>query len=469
VFYDQVIKHKVTDRGNCYGMSLLSLMMLKHGGHMGYCLPIPQYSGDPSDSVPNENLGAGPTDPMLRRAINIMHCHQVNVPTLQLFLGVIGQNKNRDASFALAEFQQAQMQSDPTLVCITKDLNPSGKAHTMVAYEAKDLGGGDIGLFVYDPFRSWGEPGHRSWYLTKQNFIKITGNTWSFVMRSGNTWSGAPWTGGNIVIVPISVTGPHARSPASMGDQIIGTILNTVFVSGGDADIEQVADDAGKRLFRPGTRELDTDPSTGMMTMLPFYPSGQEAPGAPEGTAIFSLGRASNLSVTVRAGDAGYTLAVGGPRHRITVRALGGRGADVVSFREAGSVSQSLEVRNLRGSSEYDIQLIQSDPAQQQTRVLRASRAVVPGGASLTVSPDDAHRALTLSADAPIRYDLELRVTTPKGTDALTRRELRQDEGVTRTVRPGDWKYLGATELLETTVPSVRAVRGGAGRPNSGG
>jgi hypothetical protein len=35
LFYDQVYKSELSKKGNCYGMSLLSLMILKKGGHLG--------------------------------------------------------------------------------------------------------------------------------------------------------------------------------------------------------------------------------------------------------------------------------------------------------------------------------------------------------------------------------------------------------------------------------------------------
>src|SRR5258708_17959433 len=46
LFYENLYKSKLSESGNCYGMSLLSLMILQNGGHLGYCAPIPQYSGD---------------------------------------------------------------------------------------------------------------------------------------------------------------------------------------------------------------------------------------------------------------------------------------------------------------------------------------------------------------------------------------------------------------------------------------
>ena len=120
LFYDQIYQSELSKEGNCYGMSLMSLMMVKKGGHLGYCLPITQYSGDVFG-----NPSTGPSDPGLKRAINIMHGHQVNVPTLQHILDIIGKNKNRDAKYAFESFQFYKLKNDPTLVSITKSVNPS--------------------------------------------------------------------------------------------------------------------------------------------------------------------------------------------------------------------------------------------------------------------------------------------------------------------------------------------------------
>jgi hypothetical protein len=57
IFYEQVYKSKLSADGNCFGMSLLNQMILKYGGHLGYCAPVTQYSGDPTSTA------MGPTDP----------------------------------------------------------------------------------------------------------------------------------------------------------------------------------------------------------------------------------------------------------------------------------------------------------------------------------------------------------------------------------------------------------------------
>src|SRR4029453_10098062 len=63
LFYDQVYKSKLSADGNCFGMSLLDSITQKDGGHLGFCAPVTQYSGDPTSAA------MGPTDPTLRRAI----------------------------------------------------------------------------------------------------------------------------------------------------------------------------------------------------------------------------------------------------------------------------------------------------------------------------------------------------------------------------------------------------------------
>ena len=85
---------------------------------------------------------------------------------------------------------------------------------------------------------------------------------------------------------------------------MIGQILNELFLTGSSGDIEQVTDDRGKRLFVPGSFEVDTDPSTAMLSMVPWAPSDQGAPDAFPATVLFHLGRSgSTLNVSVRAAE----------------------------------------------------------------------------------------------------------------------------------------------------------------------
>jgi hypothetical protein len=443
VFYDKVYKTELAKEGNCFGLSLLSLMILKKGGHLGYCVPIPQYSGDAFGD-------AGPTDPGLKRAINIMHGHQMNLPVLQHVLEIIGKSKNRDGAYALERLQFYKLKNDPTTVTVMKSLVPSDGSHTMAAYDADPPGSGNRKIWVYDPNRSWADPAQRAWYTSGSNHITVNGTSWQFEMVDGTIYSGSPSSGGNLLIIPISVSGPHSRSPASMGDQAIGQIITTIFVSGSDAKIEQVTDGQGRRLFSPGTMEIDTDPATGMVKMLPWYPSdqGRVRPGAP--LFFFHLGgSAGTLNIKVTAGEQGYQLRALGPRGMITVAARGGKGSEQVTLRHAGTLEPQLVLTNERGASDYDVHFAHIAQPRERVHVLRARNLRAPQGATVELGAVDRSRALSLaSPTAEIAYDVELRAMTRRGEEVLSRPGSGQNAADTRIVRPSNWYDLKARGVI---------------------
>jgi len=447
LFYDQVYKDKLSANGNCYGMSLLSLMILKKGGHLGYCVPIPQYSGDIF-------AGGGPSDAALRRAINIMHGHQVNLPTLQWILDIIAQSKNRDGAFAYSVWQDTKLKKDLALISITETLNPADGGHTLVAYDAQDLGGGNRRIYVYDPNRNWANPGMagRGWYTSGQNFVQINGSSWTFTMAgTSGVWSGSPASGGNILITPASVSGPHSRSPASLGDQIIGKVLTQLLLTGAAAKIEQVTDANGKRLFRPGTFEVDADPSTGMLNMIPWIPSDQVERRRDLGHMFFRLGGPSSaLTVQVRGGDAGYTLWTGGPRNQVMVKSRGGRGTDQITLLEPGAAGSRILLHGRRDAEEYDVQFVQATAARDRVHILRSSRLRIPNGDRVTLSAADYSQVLEIESHAgTIHYDLELQTLTRQGVETLVKRSITQQAGALQTFRPRDWSDLKSRDVIE--------------------
>jgi hypothetical protein len=445
LFYEQVYKSKLSADGNCFGMSLLNLMIQKNGGHLGYCAPVSQYSGDPTSSA------MGPTDPGLRRAINVMHGHQVNLPTVQFLLNIFAQHFNRDGAYAVDQLNYWQSRGDLTLVSITKDINPSDGGHTLIAYRAVDLGGGNKKIFVLDPNRTWGSTTDQAWYNSESNFIQITNHAWSFDM-GGSTWSGDPGTGGNIVITPASVTGPLSRSPASLGDTIIGNLLNTLLLTGDDPHVEQVTDARGRRLYKPGTSELDTDPSTGMLNLLPWFLSDQRNPRhQPGGVLLFQLGEsAAALRISVSAGPGGYTLRSMGGRTIVAVTARGGMGSDAITIRLPGTANATVSLENRRGATDYDVTFTRAAVPRQQVRVLSCARLRINGQGAAEVGLASAGNALQISASqASLRYDLALNNITRQAQSTLARSEVSQEPGASRTVQPREWQKLKDTQVLE--------------------
>lgn len=461
LFYHQAYETALSAAGNCYGMSLLSLMMLDKGGHLGYCLPIAQYSGDIFNSG---DAAMGPDDAMLKRAINIMHGHQVNLPTVQYFLQIFAQHHNRDAAFAYQTLVDSQLKKDLTLVSITQGLNPSDGGHTLVAYKGEDLGGGSRRIYVYDPNRTWANPdgANRGWYQNAQNFIEISNTSWKFTMAGTiGVWQGDPGSGGNIVIVPISTTGPHARSPASLGDQIIGKILNELFLSGQSASVTQVSDAQGRRLFTPGTLEVDTDPSTGMLTMMPWYRSDAAGDQRNAATVLFRIGAGGGaLQLEIRAGDSGYALRSAGQRSQLVLTARGGTGTDLVTIDEPAIGAPRVAVENRRGTAEYDLEFTQAARPGQPMRIMTVRSLKVPDQAVADFQVADRQQALIVhTAAAALRYDLELTSVTRDGRDSLIRRHVVQPAETSQFVRPRHWNDLAHQEVLERLSPRGTEAR----------
>jgi hypothetical protein len=453
LFYEQLFKSQLSKDGNCFGMSLLNLMIQRNGGHMGYCAPVTQYSGDPNPDV-DVSLGTGPTDMMLRRAINVMHGHQVNLPTVQFFLDIFAKHFQRDGAYAFDQFNYWwQSRGDLTLVSITPTWNPADGGHTLIAYRAEDHGVGNRKIFVLDPNRTWGSTADQSWYTNGENSIQITNHAWSFKMRSGTTWSGDLASGGNIVIIPASVTGPLSRSPASLGDTVIGQLLNTLLLTGDGARIEQVIDGQGKRLYKPGTSEIDNDPTTGMTNMIPWFLSDQGGSKRHQIGAVmlFQLGSSGGaLHVTVSAGTGGYTLRSMSGRTITSVTARGGTGTDLLTIRNPGTAVATVALENQRGASDYDVTITRARVPHTQIRVLSASRLRISGAGAIEVGLTNAGEALQISSgQASLRYDLALTQITRRGREALTRSEVSQDPGAARTVQPQNWQQLKGAQVVE--------------------
>jgi hypothetical protein len=393
---------------------------------------------------------------MLRRAINIMHGHQVNLPTVQFLRNIFAQHLNRDAQYAYDQFDYWRSRGDLTLVCITSDLNPSDGGHTMVAYMAQDLGGGSKKIFVLDPNRTWGSATDQAWYNSESNFIQINNHGWSFDLGgTTGTWSGDPTSlsGGNLVILPISVTGPHSRSPASLGDTVIGQLLNTLLLTGDAPKIDQVTDASGKRLYKPGTFELDTDPATGMVNTLPWFISDQRARGQSNSVVLFHMGQSGGaLRLSVRAGPGGYTLSSMGGRTALAVTARGEARSDVITIRSPGTAQTGVVLENPLGTAAYQVQFTRTEIPGQRVRVMTSSQLQSAEGGSVEVGLSNQAGGLRMSSgSAALQYNLELASITGQGRDVLAKSGVTQQSGTALTVFPRDWRNLRATDVLERT------------------
>jgi hypothetical protein len=224
-----------TGGGNCFGLSLLSLMMNKYGGYYGYCAP-------PISHITSLDPNGVPLDTQLKRAINIMHGRQLSLAAIQMYIDQAAGGHSQNATYGVSLAKQNIAKEGPVLVCITKELLPDKGGHTMIAYKVTDHGPGKHRIWLVDPNRIWADTSatNRGWYMGDSNYINVDGTNWTFRMAGKLTdWptndddevAGGSLGEGHLVIMPISVVGPPGRTPTSMGLSVL-SILTKIIIWG---------------------------------------------------------------------------------------------------------------------------------------------------------------------------------------------------------------------------------------------
>jgi hypothetical protein len=190
---------------------------------------------------------------------------------------------------------------------VTKTLNPSDGGHAMIAYAVS----GDK-IMLVDPNRVWANTnaGHRDWYDGDSNYIACTSGGWIFEMKGIDIW---PSPKGHLIVYPVSVAEPTGRTPTSLGLNV-GDLLAKLFIvsKSSGATILQVSDASGKRLFLPDSKAIDVDSTTGMRSIVPWFPSvtGENAGPFPF-ELYFSIRTPSYLEVEFTTGKTGAVFALG--------------------------------------------------------------------------------------------------------------------------------------------------------------
>ncbi|MBL7795858.1 MAG: hypothetical protein JNJ90_05075 [Saprospiraceae bacterium] len=323
LLFETIYKQKLFETGHCFGIDLLAMMMLKNGGHLGYCHPPYVYAAEspsPADGT------VGPSDTILRRAIQIMHGHQITHRFLLFLLDVIAQNQQRNGNYAYQQYVYYTAKNDPCLISVTKSVSPADGAHVVVPFFAEDLGGGTKRLYVYDPNRSYyeaGAAGH-DYYHNRQNFIEITaGGNWTFTMDGGEVYTGNPGSGGNCVVIPVSVAGKKDRLPQSLFAEG-AYALNSIFIFGKNTRLRQLAlPETNRQWLNAQGDDLEPDPDCRMTNVVPFIPQTGGRPDTTDNQLWFIQGN-EPFEITLEAGtEAGYRVGFMGTQAYLEIESPG--------------------------------------------------------------------------------------------------------------------------------------------------
>jgi hypothetical protein len=271
-------------------MDVMAMLMKKNGGFLGYCHPPYVYNGaiftntNPSGTPSNDTIG--PTDLNLRTALEIVHGYQINHGFLSFLLDVIAKHKNRDGGYAYQQVDYYLAKDDQPIISISKQLTPDSGGHVLIPYFTETIGSTKK-IYVYDPNRSWykaGANGH-DWYTNRNNFIEINASTgaWKFSWCcNGTFWQGDPSSGGNLLVIPLSIAGRKDRLPQSLladGSYAINTIMIW-----GDVKVEQISDLSGqKRYLNSDGTDIEPCEENRLNNIMPFIPLDEQLPSKGTG------------------------------------------------------------------------------------------------------------------------------------------------------------------------------------------
>ncbi len=474
--FEMIYKTQLARPGNCYGMSLLSLLLYEKGGHLGFCAPPLQYSGDltadcsyKADNGDNKATALGPASLKLRRAIEQMHGHQVHLPSVRHYFDLINnQGRIRDGNYA---FSQAKKYKH-AVISITSELSPGGGGHAMLAYATgEDQSKGEKYIYYYDPNYPWADDNYKDWYRMGYNKVVIWQDTliwhwkvvrdWEPVWKDGaiikyqkktggREWSGNTLSpkGGNIQIIPSSIAEPRSRTPASLNVQL-GQIISQMRFSGDGTELVQATDGFGKMLYIPGTKIVDPEPATGMKTLCPFTPSG-DGEGGP---GIFFLmdDATGALDLDVAVGADGYRFCAAGPKGEIVVTAAGGGGTDRLRVKHLGTRGPAVVLMNTAGIAGYTVSMTQYLKRGRESRTFTASSVVIPPATPVELQVALNERALKVTSPAArIQFDLSISKTDAEQTMVLNMPEpVVVEAGEARTVGPESWSEMDAEHVWE--------------------
>lgn len=373
LFYDLLFKTQLGASGNCFGLSLLSLLMNKDGGHLGYCCPTNFYGG---------TSGVGPTDPKLTRAINIMHGHQVTLASIQYFFDQILNGHSQNATFVTPIIQQTLDREGPFLISISKDMSPTNGGHTLIAYKMTHLGGSHYKIYVVDVNRIWADsttPNNRDFYLAGNNFIDCNGATWKYDM--GGSLGIWPSGSGHLTVLPATVAGPTGRVPSSLG-LAVGALTNKIFIAhdGENATINQIHNGENKRLFIPGTKEIDWDMKTGMRTIAPWFPSASLDNKPFKFETYFNFGDLKNTEVDFYSGTKGAKVALGDNKGYVLLNCHDADAKATLAVTGLGTANPIIEIKNASKAITCDIDILISTKQGETNRIYTLKNVEIPTG-----------------------------------------------------------------------------------------
>jgi hypothetical protein len=192
---------------------------------------------------------------------------------------------------------------------------------------------------------------------------------------------------GHLTGLPVSVAGPTGRVPTSLG-LAIGELMSKLFISdladGSGGTITQIRNPEGKRLFKPGVQDIDWDQTTGLCSMVPFFPSdaiGQNTKFPFE--LYYNMGAMPNAEIDFKTGSRGSLIAAGDNTGYVTVRSQDSYASASIAISGLGSPNLRISISNASKPMNCDIDILIPTKRGEINRIFTLQNVeVLPGKTS---------------------------------------------------------------------------------------
>ena len=283
-------------------------------------------------------------------------------------------------------------------------------------------------IYVYDCNHPYQDPNWQSWYEMDTNIVIINKSDGKWRYRKSNSTVWPVGENGNLMTMPWPVTTPMDRTPASMGLDAV-TLATQMIIMNEGADLLQVTDGEGKRLFIPGTKELDLDEKTGLRSMVQMPTFGGLKKNKSK--IYYFLGkRPDELTIQIDA-PSGYQLDIADTNNRIEVEAPAVRGGDTLILR-SGSGGPKLEVP-AQGDAKYTVALTRLAEPGKRAHKFRISDLNAHGPVDLAIDKTNNLTIQTTTSEA--HYKLETAVRTKAGVEKQIVGEQIQKAGTRKNLK----------------------------------
>jgi len=463
-FFDQVIT-RYAGNANCFGMSLLSLICYKEGGHLAVCSPVYEYEGDLSDTH------NGPDMELVREAIGVMHLRQLAQPMLEEIVDMVNDANYSQPMYhfgvikaGLASHDYPMLSFMPSSISTISGATGGGQqAHTIVPISTTETAS-YARIYVYDPNRPYSQ--WNSFYdgAGAVNYLQINKTSatkhWKypadFVAGDPNSYG---WEGGSNddwTFIATNVSAAKYKDNHALSlSWILGQIGTLIF--SGDGGINQISDDQGHRFYdwSSGQQKLEKDPARRTLDIIrwPFFSGRSRTPGE-----VYFIRNAGgrNLNIEINSKNKEYTCRFVMKDNAMALGVgAGAAGKDTLRIQAINTSLQVLQLGSQRQLSNVRLNIHRHSPQYQVTRDFHLSNMSLPKEAPVRFAL--ASHLDSLKVESPrgeVTYVLEIAQTVNNKTTRSERQQFLVPAGQKHILSPQDWR-----ELKKSSVaPAVKAI-----------